>query len=516
VKFDAAVIGGGPNGLTAAALLARAGRRVVLCERASALGGVAICEEFHSGYRTCGVLHDASGLRPDVARALELERHGLRWLADERPVCAAQADGPGLVLWRDPERAREEIAAHSRRDAERYADFRALVARVGGFVRGVLERPPPDLDARGLAARLELLKTGLRLRRLGARDMTELLRIAPMSLADWLDEWFECDLLKAALAAPGLEGAWGGPRSAGGVAAWLARECARGRDVAGGPAAVVAALAAAARAAGVELRTQCEVRRIEVHDGRVRALELDSGERLEVGLVAACAGPKHVLLDLLPPTALSPDEARAAQSIRSRGIVAKVDAALCAPLELAARPGERFEHLHVGEDLDHLERAFDAVKYRRCSERPWLDVRVPSLSDPTLAPAGHHVLSILMHCAPCELEGGWDDAKRRALGSRALELLERRAPSLPARVLAARVTTPDQLAVRHRLDGGHLHQAEVALDQALHLRPTADCGRYATPVAGLYLCGGGTHPGGGVTCAPGALAARAMLRMPSP
>ncbi|HJP02461.1 MAG TPA: NAD(P)/FAD-dependent oxidoreductase [Planctomycetota bacterium] len=513
-RFDCVVIGSGVNGLAAATTLARADRRVLVCEAGEHLGGSCAAEEFHPGYRTTGVVHDAALLRPWVTRALDLERHGLVLRKAPASTYLAGRDGAGLSLHSDPDRTREEIAAHSARDAERYGSWREFVERFTPLVQRLLDGPPIDPFDTRPGELTALAGAGLALRLLGGRDMTELLRILPMSLSDWLGEWFETDLLAAGIAAPGLEGTWMGPRSAGSVFAWFTQECSRGPEAAGGPAAVVRALLSAANAAGVECWTETEVSRVCVERASVRAVELSDGQRVECDTVAAACGPRRALLDLLSPTALNPDQAAAASSIRCRGAIAKLDVALDGPLELAARPGLAVERVCTAEGLDALERAFDALKYDRASERPWLDVRVPSRADPSLAPPGHHVLSILVHNAPTRVEGGWTDERRTQLEALALDALAAHAPELSARKVATRLTTPDQLAERQRLDGGHLYQAERALDQSLFLRPTDCCGRYATPVAGLFLCGSGSHPGGPVSGAPGVLAARAMLAAP--
>lgn len=508
----AVVIGGGPNGLACATLLARAGRRVLVLEGAAELGGLAASEEFHPGFRAPGLLLDTSGLRPFAVRELGLEQHGLAWRASEPSVLLAADAERALALHPDPERTRAEIAAHSARDAERFAEHQAELERFGPFVRRLLDRAPLDPEGEGAGSLLELLGSVLALRLLGARDMLGLLRAAPMSLADWLGERFESELLKAGLAAPALEGGWVGPRAAGTTFALLARECRRGRSVAGGVRALLAALVAAARAAGVELRTGAAVRRILVEGGRAKGVLLASGERIDAELVASSAGARSTFLELLPPTSIAPSVAAAARKIRCRGALARIDLALDGPLELAARPRERFERAWIAGSLDEQERAFDALKYQRMSERPWLELHSPTLEDPSLAPSGKHVASLSVHCAPFEFEGGWNDAARGTLYERALASLERAAPRAREQVLGARILTPDLLAERHALDGGHLHQAELALDQTLFLRPFAAAGRYATPVEGLWLCGSSSHPGGGLSLAPGTLAARAILR----
>jgi phytoene dehydrogenase-like protein len=382
-------------------------------------------------------------------------------------------------------------------------------------LRGVLDAPPPDVDSRTLGALWELGKTGFALRRLGQRDMAELLRVGPMCVADWLNERFATDRLKVLLALSAITPAWTGPWSAGTALPLLVAQVTRARSVQGGPAALIDTLAAAASAAGVTLRTDCEVQRLLIEDGVVQGVRLQDGEEIKAGHVAASCDPKQLLLDLVSPRDLPPVLVRRGQAWRNRGTTAVVHLALEGPLLFAgcekAVPDGLVERAILGADIDGLERAFDPVKYGELPERPCLEVSVPSVSTEGLAPKGQHVVTIQAHFVPYALAGGWNEERRQELRSCVLKTLARYAPDAPGRVLAAHVLTPYDLEQRYRLSGGHLYHGEHTLDQFLHLRPNPECARYATPLKGLWMCGSGNHPGGGVTGMPGALGARSMM-----
>ncbi len=506
------VIGAGPNGLAAAATLARGGRPVLILERSQRLGGMAAREEFHAGFSSVGVHHDTAGLRPAVAKDLDLERHGLRFVEWEPTLVVPDPGGPPLLLHGETERAASELASISAADAEAWRRWNAQLQRWRRALEPLLSRAPPHLDDASAGGVFRLAGQGLSLRRLGRADLTELLRVGPMCAADWLDECFETPRLKAALAAQAVAGTWMGPWSAGSAAMLIMDRCTRRRSVVGGAAAVSAALAAAARAAGVVIRTRAEVASLAVTSGRVTGVVLGSGETVNADAVLASCDPRHALLDLLGPRDLSPDLADQARAWRCRGTTAKLDLALDGPLRFTGAETEVFERaLLVPDDVDGVERAFDAVKYGRWSDTPVLDVYVPSVSDPSLCPPRQRVVSVLVHFAPYDLRVGWDDAAREALRDTVLERLKAFAPSIAGHILGERMLSPADLERRYGVTGGHLHHGEHALDQLLHLRPAPSCAHYATPVPGLFLAGSGNHPGGGVTGAPGWLGAKALL-----
>ncbi len=509
MKYDAIIIGAGHNGLTTATVLAKAGRRVLVLESRPVVGGLASGCEFHPGYRTQGLLLDTSGVRRSVVDDLGLERYHLKF-EEEPAVYIPQKDGPGLTLHRDPAVMANKNEGSSK-DKKAYKEYREFLSRISGLVRTVLEHEAPPIADSGFAGFGALVRSGLALRLLGRDTMLEVLRIAPMCVSDWLNEQFSDNLLKAALAQPALHGSFMGPWSAGSVATLLIGECSAKGSVRGGPAALARALEAAAKDHGVEVRTATKVSRIRFKDGAVSGVLTDKGE-FEAPVVASSLDPKNTFYNLLGtadiPIALD-DQIRV---IRMRGTTAKVNLALKGPLEFSARPGELFAAARTGEALDELERAFDAVKYGRFSEKPILDIRVPTVTDTSLAPRDHHVVEILVHFAPYDLKGGWTDEKRTSLGDTVVDTLAEYAPTLKERMAAREVLTPKDLEECYGLSSGHIYHGEQALDQLYSFRPSADCAQYATPLPGLFLCGSGSHPGGGITCAPGALAARAILK----
>ncbi len=504
-RVDVVVIGAGHNGLTTAALLARDGRNVIVLEQRSVVGGLAAGEEFHPGYRHVGLFHDASTLRPHVVRTLGLESFGLVVRDGRSAVLSPDPDGSGIFLG-DVARA---SALGVSEDAERYAAYRAFLDRVRPAVAASLDALPLALDDDSPRAMLGIVSRGLSFRRLGRRDAMELFRIAPMCVADWLGEWFQGARLKALLAGPALTGAWMGPWSPGSNALLLRHEALAGGHVPGGPAAVVAALTRACEAHGATIRRNAPVASIRVSNGSVEGVTLADGETIDAPVVASACDPKTTLRSLMPPRTVTPTLAGHVSHVRTNGTTAKVHLAVRGPVRFAGRPDEDVLFARTGASVDEIERAFDPVKYGEHPERPVLDVAVPTVDDPSLAPEGHAVVSALVHFVPHALCGGWTDARRERLGDCVVAELERVAPGVADRVVAREVLTPADIARTYGVTGGQIHHGEHAIDQ-LAVRPTLECARFATPISGLYLCGSGSHPGGGVTGGPGALAARVI------
>jgi phytoene dehydrogenase-like protein len=418
-------------------------------------------------------------------------------------------DGKALVLSADTEKACAEIAEFSKKDADAYREYRAFIGKISGFVQSLLNEQPPDLSALGPKQLWPLAKKALALKRLGKETMMEFLKVAPMSVADFLNERFETQFLKAGICAPALHGSLTGPWSSYTTLNLLMWECTANDNVAGGPQALVSALEKAAREAGVEIRVSTEVDKITLDGNRkVSGVRLKSGEEIAARSVASSATPKITFYDLLLPNQISYELEHSVRNYRARGTTAKVNLAISKPLKFNGQEG--VEYARTGNSFDEMEKAFDHVKYRRFSEEPVLDIHVPSLQDAALAPSGHAVLSIVVHFAPYQLDEGWSDATKAKLLKNVMNTLAKYAPEIESTVVGSEVLSPLDLETRYSLTSGHIYHGEPAIDQMI-TRPFPLCARYKTPVNGLYLCGSGTHPGGGVTGMPGYLGAKMIL-----
>jgi len=526
-RNDVVILGGGLNSLVAACVLAKAGRRPLLLERRDEVGGTASTSTLAPGFKVPTLMHGLGPLRPTLVAELGLEKHGLTLLESETLLTTFDGDGRALVIARDPRRAAEAIGAFSADDATRYIEFDAAVGRIAGALAPLLDTLPPDIDKPRLGELASLFGTARRIKGLGKRDLIRLLRFMPMAAADLAAEWFETEALRAAVAARAILGQSAGPWSAGTGAVYFMRAAADPHALGtlvtprGGPGALAAALAASARAAGAVIRTGADVVRLETRDGAVATVVLASGDRIDAPVVVSGLDPKRTLLALLQPDDLGPEFRRRVRNIRSRGVTAKVNLALdrlpsfgalkdrgtAAAAALSGR-------IIVGHEIDALERAYDASKYGRTSEAPFIEATIPSLLDPSLAPDGKHVLSALVQFVPYHAAEGDIALDRDAVGDRVVQSLARHAPDLPGLVTARQVLTPRDLEADWGLTEGHLFQGEEALDQFFTMRPILGWARHKTPVRGLYLCGAGTHPGGGLTGANGRNAARAVLAEP--
>ncbi|HET7699146.1 MAG TPA: NAD(P)/FAD-dependent oxidoreductase [Vicinamibacterales bacterium] len=522
MTHDTVIIGAGHNALTAAYYLARGGRRPLVLERRHVVGGCATSEEFAPGYRAATLAHTIGPLRPSIAADMQLERRGVRFVRPDPRIVAPSGDGRTLVFSTDPSRTAEAIRPFSAKDAARYADFCGALSRAGAFLGGLLDMTPPSIDAPSRAELWELLKAGRRFRALGRKDSFSLLRWGPMAVADLVAEWFETDLLQAVVAARAIHGAAMGPWSAGTGALLLlaaAFDRAPGGSsvtVAGGPGALTRAMADAAREAGAEIRTGAGVREIVVKDGAAAAVVLDDGTTIAAKTIVSGADPRRTFLTLIDPVELEPVFMTRIRNYRVPGTVAKVNVALRALpafTGLAGDPAVTLQgRVHIGPGIDYLEKAFDASKYGESSTAPFLDVTFPSIHDPSMAPAGRHVMSVHVQYAPYRLRSGSWAALEDALAATVLSTLERYAPGVTSLAEHRQVITPLALEQEFGLTGGHIHHGELALDQLFTMRPTLGWASYRTPIDGLFLCGSGTHPGGGLTGAPGRNAAREVLK----
>jgi phytoene dehydrogenase-like protein len=518
---DILIIGGGHNGLVTAFYLARAGFKPLVLERSAQVGGAAITDEFYPGFRCSTLAHTAGPIRPDIVRDMQLEKHGAKFITPETCVTALSPDGRALSLHQDAVESGRQIAAFSEKDATRYREFAQSLGKIGKVIGEALATTPPDIDHPDRGDLWSMLKTGRALRNLGKRDMYRVLRWGPMAVADLAAEYFETELLRAVIAARGVFGTFLGPWSAGSALQLLIRAAGDPHPsgsvffAAGGMGALTQAMASAARAAGVEIRTGAEVIEIRVKDGVAHGVLLATGEEINANAVVSNADPKRTLLKLTDPIHLSPDFVQKLQHYRGNGTVAKVNLALSAvPNFTALKNGDRGAlrgRIHIGPEIDYLERAFDESKYGNFSRQPYLEATIPSLTDLTLAPDGKHVMSIYVQYAPYKLKGDWEE-QRKALGQTVVQTLAQYAPDLPEKILTHQIITPLDLENVYGLTGGQIFHGDLALDQFFTMRPLLDWARYKTPITNLYLCGSGTHPGAGLTGGSGANAAREILK----
>ncbi|HXF56194.1 MAG TPA: NAD(P)/FAD-dependent oxidoreductase [Actinomycetota bacterium] len=520
--YDAAVVGAGHNGLVAAASLARAGLRVLVLERRDRVGGCADTSELAPGVRGPTLAHSVERLSPRVVEELDLGRYGFAAVEPPVSVFAPHPDGSAVVLERDLQATVGRLRGRSRRDAEALPPFDRRVRALASFVRHLHAAVPPDLGRPGRQDLLTLLRLGRALRRLGPRAARELLRVLPMAVADLVEEAFEDDALRAVIALPGVLLTSMGPRSAGTAAVLLAAAADAGAGALGrvavplgGPGALARALEEAARSHGAEVRTGAEVVAVTTDGERATGVALATGEEVRAGAVLSAVDPRRTLLELVDPSVLGPTLRWRAEHIRATGSVAKVNLALrgLPRFPAAGEEGQRLlrGRILLAPDLRAVERAARACLQGRLPDRPVLEATVPTLSDPSLAPEGGHVLSVLVQYVPYRLREGEWDRQREALGDLALGLLEECAPGLSSLVTARQVLTPVDLERGYGLTGGHPLHAEPGLDQFFAWRPLLGQASYRLAVRGLYLCGAGAHPGGGVTGWPGRNAARVVL-----
>jgi len=520
--YDAIIVGAGHNGLVTAAYLARAGLRVLVLERRHVVGGACVTEEVWPGYKISTAAYLCGLLVPTVIADLELKRFGYEILPKDPAFFSPFPDGRALFVWRDDRKTAEEISKFSRRDAERYPQYEAFLERLAAFVDPWLLATPPNPVRRRLGDLLGLAKLGLGVLRFPPRDFVPAVRIATQSARDFLDGWFESSELKASLATDGVIGARGGP-STPGTAYVLFHHCmgqAAGKRglwgfVRGGMGGVTQALAASAQRLGAEIRTNAEVVRILTRDTRATGVALHNGDQIRAPIVASCADPKVTFLRLL--SSVDAEFRREIEGIRAEGVAMKINLALDGLPEFTAVPGwgmgpQHRATIHIGPTMEYIDRAWQDAQTGLPSREPFLEVTIPTTYDPALAPTGKHVMNIFVQYAPYRLgEGNWDQVKE-AYADRVIDTLAQYAPNMREIIRHRQVISPLDLEREFGLTGGDIFHGEMTLDRLFFMRPVPGWADYRTPVRGLYLCGSGAHPGGGVMGAPGYNAAREILR----
>ncbi|HJN74046.1 MAG TPA: NAD(P)/FAD-dependent oxidoreductase [Myxococcota bacterium] len=524
MKYDAIIVGGGHNGLTCAAYLAKAGRKVLVVEKRHVVGGVACTEEIHPGFRYTVCSYVVSLLRPAIIRDLELARFGLRIVPLECSF-TPHLEGPGLCRWPDPDLTRREIARFSAKDAEIYPHFGKTMGQLARFTKPVIDENAPDPESMMPGDLLQLLGLGKRFRELGDDLGALQFKLTTMSGVDFLREWFESDQLIAPMSCSGIIGTFLGVKSPGTAYVLLhhymgeidGSSRAWGFPV-GGTGAVSEAIAASARHFGAEIRLESPVERILIEGGEATGVVLEgSGDELRAGCVVSGCEPRLTFLGLVGEQHLDDDFAAGIKRFKLRGSSGKVNMALDRFPDFSCRPGDG-PHVRgdvaIAPSTDYLERAYDDAKYGDFSKRPYINVVFPSLLDRTMAPPGKHVMSCFVQYAPYEIKEGpshWPE-RREAFGDAVVDTLAEYCPGLKESILHRQVLTPWDMEQQWGLTEGNIFHGELSLDQLLFQRPTAGWARYATPVKNLWLCGSGAHPGGGVMAAPGALAAKEMLK----
>jgi phytoene dehydrogenase-like protein len=520
-KYDAIIIGGGHNGLVTAAYLARAGKKVVVLERRHLVGGATVTEEVFPGFKFSVFSYVVSILRPEIIRDLNLPMHGLTILPLESTLTPLPN---GDYLYRDGDHYRtlRDIARHSPRDAANYDDYARWMyhmAKAVKYILGVIPPDPASLNPKDLSG---LTGLGKHFLSLGAEQLYMLTKLMTMSSADFLEEWFECDPLKATMSASGIIGTFLGPRSPGtayvllhhymgeidgSFRAWGFHK--------GGTGAIAETIASAARALGAEIRLNAPVEQVIVKNGRAAGVILPNGDELPANIVVSSLDPKLTFLKLVDPALLPDEMAAAIRKFNIRGSSGKVNLALDALPNLACIPGEG-PHLRgaisISPSVDYLERAYDDAKYGNFSQRPYIDMIIPSMIDPDMAPPGKHVMSCFVQYAPYQLRHGTWPEQREAFGDVVVDTLAEYIPNLKDIILYRQVMTPWDIEQVTGLSQGNIFQGELSLSQLFFLRPAPGLAQYRTPIKGYWQCGSGVHPGGGITGAPGRLAALEILK----
>ncbi|MBC7879300.1 MAG: NAD(P)/FAD-dependent oxidoreductase [Anaerolineales bacterium] len=525
-QYDAIIIGGGHNGLVAAAYLARAGKKVVVLERRHIVGGAAVTEEIFPGYKFTEFSYVVSLLRPEIIRDLELPRHGLKILPLPSTFTPTE-NGDYLAAWDDHDLTRRELYRHSPKDAEAYDEYARVMARAAKAIKPIINLIPPDPTSLSMRDMLGLLKVGQYAASLSEKELYAIAKLATQSSADLLEEWFETDALKGTKAASGIIGTFLGPRSPGTAYVLLHhymgeidgafRAWGFAKNGSGG---VSGSILNAAQALGVEIRVNASVKQVIVKNGRAVGVALDNGDELQSKVVMSAADPKRTFLQFVEGKHFPDEFVTSIQNFRTRGSSGKVNIALSELPNFTALPFEGKGHdsvLHRGAvsispSIDYIERAYDDAKYGQISKRPYLDMIFPSMIDPDMAPPGQHVMSCFVQYAPYDLEGGWNDEKRNELGEAVISTIEQYAPNIRKCIVGMQVISPKDIEAIAGITGGNIFHGELLLHQIFFLRPTPQWADFRTPLKGYYFGAAGAHPGGGVMGAAGMLAAKEILK----
>ena len=527
MTYDAVIIGGGHNGLVAAAYLARAGLKTLVLERRDVIGGACVTEQPWPGYKVSTLSYLCSLLQPRIIRDLELERYGLHLYPKDPAFFTVFPDGRHLFFWQDQAKTKAELARFSKRDAEAYPEFEHRLARLADWVEQLLLTTPPNIVRRKLHDLIQLARLGLSTIRFSDPEIIHLVKIMTQSVRQYLDERFESDQIKATLATDGVIGTNGGPSTPGTAYIMLHHVMGGATGVRGlwgfargGMGAISQAIAESARAHGAEIRTGTDVARIIVENGKAVGVSLLDGTEVRSRVILSNADPKITFLKLLDPRDLDqadPEFRKQIETIRIEGCSFKINLALDALPDFTAYPGAKLEAqhrttIHICPSMDYVDRAWEDASAGRPSDNPMLEITIPTAYDDSLAPPGKHIMSIFAQYAPYRLKDGDWDSLKNAFADRCVDLIAEYAPNIKDAILYRQAISPLDMERDYSLSGGNIFHGDMTVDQLFFMRPIPGWAQYRTPITGLYLCGSGAHPGGGVMGAPGFNAAREVLR----